>query len=97
MLRLIVASLCLTPAVAFAPVAHASARSSSLAAFDIKTQPGAQMPLGYFDPFGILVDADEETFNVWRKIELKHGRIAMAAVLGNTFFLFERFDFFFIE
>jgi hypothetical protein len=42
-----------------------------------------QMPLGYFDPLGLLKDADEETFVWWRTAESKHGRIAMLAVLGH--------------
>lgn len=76
-------ALCLGSAAAFAPARTAAPRASALAAFDIKTQVGAQAPLGYFDPFGLLTEADEETFNLWRKIELKHGRIAMMAVLGK--------------
>ena len=51
--------------------------------FDVKKQAGAQMPLGYFDPMGLLKDADEETFVWWRQAELKHGRIAQMAVLGE--------------
>ena len=47
-----------------------------------QSQVGAQAPLGYFDPCGILTDSDEATFNTWRSAETKHGRIAMMAVLG---------------
>ena len=36
-----------------------------------------------FDPVGILEDGDTERFNMLRYIELKHGRIAMLAVLGQ--------------
>jgi hypothetical protein len=52
-------------------------------AFDVKKQIGVQAPLGYWDPLGLLKDADEETFNLYRSIETKHGRVAMAAVLGH--------------
>jgi hypothetical protein len=48
-----------------------------------QAQVGAQAPLGYFDPLGLLDGADEEKFNHWRNAEAKHGRIAMAAVLGH--------------
>ena len=44
---------------------------------------GVQPPLGYFDPLGILADGDVERFNYWRGCEVKHGRIAMLAVLGR--------------
>jgi hypothetical protein len=42
------------------------------------------MPLGYFDPLSLMVDADEATFNFYRKVELKHGRQAQLAVLGKS-------------
>jgi hypothetical protein len=44
---------------------------------------GAQAPLGFFDPLGLLKDADEERFNRLRYVEVKHGRIAMLAILGH--------------
>ena len=44
---------------------------------------GAQPPLGFFDPLGVLKGADESTFASLRKYEIKHGRIAMLAVLGH--------------
>jgi hypothetical protein len=37
---------------------------------------GAQAPLGFFDPLGLLKNADEGRFNRLRFVELKHGRIA---------------------
>ena len=39
--------------------------------------------MGFFDPIGLLKDADQERFDQLRKTELKHGRIAMLAVLGH--------------
>lgn len=58
------------------------ARQTSVAAsFD--SELGAQAPLGFFDPFGILDGADQERFDRLRYVELKHGRIAMLAVLGQ--------------
>lgn len=44
---------------------------------------GAQPPLGFFDPLGLLKDADEERFQRLRDVEVKHGRISMLAVLGH--------------
>lgn len=44
---------------------------------------GAQAPLGFFDPLGLVADGDEEKFNRLRFVELKHGRISMLAVLGH--------------
>ena len=37
---------------------------------------------GFFDPFGLSKDKDEETINWYRSAELKHGRISMLATLG---------------
>ena len=44
---------------------------------------GAQPPLGFWDPLGLLKDADQERFDRLRKVEVKHGRVAMLAVLGH--------------
>jgi hypothetical protein len=44
---------------------------------------GAQPPLGFFDPLGLLKDADEERFERLRYVEIKHGRISQLAVLGH--------------
>ena len=38
---------------------------------------GVQMPLGFWDPLGLLDDADQEYFDRLRWVELKHGRVAM--------------------
>jgi len=44
---------------------------------------GAQPPLGFWDPLGLLTDADQERFDRLRYVEVKHGRISMLAVLGH--------------
>jgi hypothetical protein len=44
---------------------------------------GAQAPLGFFDPLGLLKDADEARFERLRYVEIKHGRVSMLAVLGH--------------
>lgn len=43
---------------------------------------GAQIPLGYWDPLGLTDDGDKANFDRLRWVELKHGRIAMLAVVG---------------
>jgi len=45
---------------------------------------GAQPPLGFWDPLGLLENADQERFDRLREVELKHGRISMLAVLGHV-------------
>ena len=74
----ILASL-VASAAAFAP-AKQSATSTSLNAFE--SELGAQPPLGFFDPLGLVADGDEEKFARLRYVEIKHGRISMLAVLG---------------
>lgn len=49
--------------------------------FDPKSYPGVSGPFGFFDPLALCPD-NEETFKKFRENELKHGRIAMIAVLG---------------
>jgi len=44
---------------------------------------GAQPPLGFYDPLGLLANADQARFDRLRLVELKHGRISMLAVLGH--------------
>ena len=39
--------------------------------------------LGFWDPLGLLTNADQERFDRLRTVETKHGRIAMAAILGH--------------
>eukprot|EP00980_Cylindrotheca_fusiformis_P016714 scaffold5024_cov136-Cylindrotheca_fusiformis.AAC.43 len=67
-------------AAAFAPQQQGRV-STSVAAFEDAL--GAQPPLGFWDPLNMLDGADEERFNRLRYVEIKHGRIAMLAVLGH--------------
>lgn len=75
--------LILAVASAFRPI---NARRSTKAALKMNFQDalGAQPPLGFFDPLGLLKDADEERFQRLRDVEIKHGRISMLAVLGHV-------------
>ena len=40
-------------------------------------------PLVYWDPLGLLKEADEDRFDRLRYVEIKHGRISMLAVVGH--------------
>merc|ERR1712204_33823 len=53
---------------------------SPLRAFE--NELGAQDPVGFWDPAGLAADGDEQKFKRRRAVELKHGRISMAATLG---------------
>lgn len=50
--------------------------------FKPDTYPGVSAPFGFFDPLGLAYDIDERSFKKYRESEVKHGRIAMLAVLG---------------
>merc|ERR1711933_214698 len=69
----------LATAAAFAP-AQQKASSTAVKAFE--DELGAQPPLGFFDPLGLVADGNQEKFDRLRYIEIKHGRISMLAVLG---------------
>ena len=56
-------------AVAFAPVARKSV-SSSLK-MDFSGELGAQAPLGFWDPLGLLKNADQDRFDRLRTVSSK--------------------------
>ena len=60
-----------------------TAKKSVLMMSKYDKEIGALPPLGYFDPLGLLKDADQARFDRLRYVETKHGRIAMLAVLGH--------------
>merc|ERR1719354_1202234 len=66
-------------AAAFAP-SKVAQTSTALNAFE--DELGAQPPLGFFDPFGLVADGNEAKFDRLRYVEIKHGRVAMLAVVG---------------
>ena len=74
----VLASL-IAAASAFAPVQQ-GAKTTSLNSFEDAL--GAQAPLGFFDPLGLVEDGDQEKFDRLRYVEIKHGRVAMLAVVG---------------
>eukprot|EP00903_Cladosiphon_okamuranus_P018090 g16648.t1 len=57
--------------------------SSSAMKMGFENEIGAQAPLGFWDPLGLLEGQDQEFFDKLRYQEIKHGRIAMIAVLGH--------------
>jgi len=67
---------------AFAPAGRMAASSSALK-MGFESEIGAQPPLGFWDPLGLLAEADQERFDRLRYVETKHGRIAMLAILGH--------------
>ena len=75
-------------AAAFAP-AQQGARTTALNGVDLTKEIGAQAPLGFHDPTGSCGGnptnaSPEEVAEFERKrwVELKHGRVAMLAVVG---------------
>lgn len=81
MFRSIVALALLLAVSAFAPSARVARSSAVKMAFEDAI--GAQAPLGFWDPLGLLKDADQARFDRLRTVETKHGRIAQLAILGH--------------
>jgi len=78
-MKLAVFATLVATAAAFAPAKSAS-KSTSLNVNELEL--GVTEPLGVFDPLGWL-ESEPEAFERRRAVERKHGRVAMAAVLGN--------------
>jgi hypothetical protein len=72
MLKYLIIALYASVAVAFhKPIC----RFSSCLKMSFESEIGAQAPLGFWDPLGLLKDADQERFDRLRYVENKHGRI----------------------
>jgi hypothetical protein len=83
-MKLITSALLISSAAAFAPAQTSKAYSTAINA-DVSNAIGAQSPLGFFDPFNVVGDpknTDQAKFDKIRYVELKHGRVAMLAVVG---------------
>jgi len=78
-MKLTILSLVVASAAAFAP-APISKASTSLQVSELEL--GVTEPLGVYDPLGWLA-SEPEAFERRRAVERKHGRVAMAAVVGN--------------
>jgi hypothetical protein len=68
-------------AAAFAPAKDA-ARTSVATNMAFENELGAQPPLGFWDPLGLVSRGDQAKFDRLRLVEIKHGRISMLAVVG---------------
>ena len=79
-MKFTIAATLVASVAAFAP-SKVAQTSTALNAFE--SELGAQPPLGFFDPLGLLDDADQDRFDRLRYVEVKHGRIAQLAFLGN--------------
>eukprot|EP00547_Thalassionema_nitzschioides_P005376 CAMPEP_0194198786 /NCGR_PEP_ID=MMETSP0156-20130528/33_1 /TAXON_ID=33649 /ORGANISM="Thalassionema nitzschioides, Strain L26-B" /LENGTH=202 /DNA_ID=CAMNT_0038923611 /DNA_START=50 /DNA_END=656 /DNA_ORIENTATION=+ len=78
-MKLAVAALLVASAAAFAP-AQSGRSATSVNVNELEL--GVTEPLGVFDPLGWL-DSEPEAFERRRAVERKHGRVAMAAVVGT--------------
>eukprot|EP00632_Arachnochrysis_sp_CCMP2950_P016396 CAMPEP_0185700002 /NCGR_PEP_ID=MMETSP1164-20130828/7247_1 /TAXON_ID=1104430 /ORGANISM="Chrysoreinhardia sp, Strain CCMP2950" /LENGTH=144 /DNA_ID=CAMNT_0028366951 /DNA_START=70 /DNA_END=501 /DNA_ORIENTATION=+ len=81
---LALAALCSTASAFVAPINGAVTTPSKTVVKAFETELGVQPPLGFWDPLGLLSDASTERFERLRYVELKHGRVAMLAVLGQV-------------
>eukprot|EP00601_Ochromonadales_sp_CCMP2298_P010811 CAMPEP_0173265264 /NCGR_PEP_ID=MMETSP1142-20121109/28480_1 /TAXON_ID=483371 /ORGANISM="non described non described, Strain CCMP2298" /LENGTH=198 /DNA_ID=CAMNT_0014200987 /DNA_START=17 /DNA_END=613 /DNA_ORIENTATION=+ len=81
MFRTIVVLASFIGASAFAPMGKVATSSGLRMGFEDAI--GAQAPLGFWDPLGLLKEADQERFDRLRYVENKHGRISMLAILGH--------------
>ena len=80
-MKVSIAAILAGSAAAFAPASQVGKSSTALMAFE--NELGAQPPLGFFDPLGLLKTSDQAKFDRLRYVELKHGRISMLAFLGQ--------------
>ena len=79
-MKFTIAATLVASVAAFAP-SKVAQTSTALKAFE--SELGAQPPLGFFDPLGLLDNADQERFDRLRYVEIKHGRICQLAFLGQ--------------
>lgn len=68
------------PVAKKAPVKKAPVKKAAAGGF--AAELGVQPPLDFWDPLGLLDGKDQERFDRLRYVEIKHGRIAMLAVVG---------------
>ena len=78
--RSLIVSAAVASALGFAP---ASSRvTSSRMSMGVENLPGATAPFGFFDPLSLSAKLDETEVSRFRECEIKHGRVAMLAVVG---------------
>jgi hypothetical protein len=81
MMKLAVIASMVAGAAAFAPAQVSKTSVATNMAFE--DELGAQAPLGFFDPLGLVADGNQETFDRLRYVEIKHGRVCQLAFLGQ--------------
>jgi Chlorophyll A-B binding protein len=81
-MKLTILATLLSCAAAFAPASQKAASSTTALNMAFENEIGAQAPLGFFDPLGLVEDGDQLKFNRLRYVEIKHGRVSMLAVVG---------------
>jgi hypothetical protein len=54
--------------------AAVAVKKGGAVAADFSTDIGATLPLGFFDPLGLVADGNQANFDRLRLVELKHGR-----------------------
>jgi len=82
-MKLAIITSLIAGAAAFAPTNTKSSGTALQAkASSFESELGVQPPLDFWDPLGLLDGADQERFDRLRYVEIKHGRIAMLAVVG---------------
>eukprot|EP00580_Thalassiosira_gravida_P002466 CAMPEP_0201599482 /NCGR_PEP_ID=MMETSP0492-20130828/909_1 /ASSEMBLY_ACC=CAM_ASM_000837 /TAXON_ID=420259 /ORGANISM="Thalassiosira gravida, Strain GMp14c1" /LENGTH=202 /DNA_ID=CAMNT_0048062065 /DNA_START=55 /DNA_END=663 /DNA_ORIENTATION=+ len=79
-MKSVIFAAALASAAAFAP-APVAQTATALSAFE--SELGAQPPIGFWDPLGLLDEAGQGRFDRLRYVEIKHGRICQLAFLGN--------------
>jgi len=80
MIRAIAAASVIATVLGFSPVGRVQYQTSLQMAFD--NEVGALPPTGFWDPLGLSTDGNKEIFDRRRASEVKHGRVAMLAVVG---------------
>jgi len=80
-MKLALLSLLAGYAAAFAP-SQQTVTTSALSMSDYSSEIGAQPPTGFFDPLKLSKGISPERFELYRTAEMKHGRVAMLAILG---------------
>eukprot|EP00978_Attheya_sp_CCMP212_P037299 scaffold174699_cov45-Attheya_sp.AAC.2 len=81
MMKIAVIASMVAGVAAFAPAQVSKTSVATNMAFE--DELGAQAPLGFFDPLGLVADGDQEKFDRLRYVEIKHGRVCQLAFLGQ--------------
>lgn len=82
-MKFLVLSSLVAGASAFVSQANTAA-STQLSMSKYENELGAQAPLGYWDPLGVMKVNNDKKFELFRDVEITHGRVAMLAFLGQV-------------